>query len=77
MISPAMRRASSGVYLCLDRDRYAEVGGDRRGLVRCGGDAAAGDGHAVAGQDFLRLVFVDLHERISIRARGTHSSRGI
>ena len=53
--------AAAGVDLRLDDDRHAQLLGDLAGLLGRGGDAAARHGHAVVGEELLRLVLVDLH----------------
>ncbi len=60
-LDAAALTAAAGVDLGLDGDGDGEVGGDGRGIVGRGGDAAAGDGDAVSGEELLGLVFVDLH----------------
>ncbi len=55
--------AAASVHLGLDRDRAAEIGGDGARLPWRFRDPPRVDGHAVTGQDFRRLILVDIHRR--------------
>ena len=53
--------AAAGEHLRLDHDRTADVGRDLLGALGVGGEAAAGDGNALALEDLPALVLEEPH----------------
>ena len=51
-------------HLRLDHHRLADAPGNPFGLIRRIGHVALVDGHARAGKQFLRLVFVEFHSNL-------------
>ena len=65
-LDPAGLAASAGVDLRLHHHLAAELLGGGGGLVGGAGDLAARHGHAVAGEQLLGLVFVQLHRGLPV-----------
>ena len=53
--------ASTGLDLCLDHDRLADFLGDRLGVRGVVGDSAGRGRDVVLGEQFLRLIFEEIH----------------
>ncbi len=61
VLHAARLAASADLHLCLHHDRLADLLGDGLGVLGGVGDAAGRGGHVVLGEQFLRLVFEEIH----------------